>query len=259
MPELVQYAVEAGVARITLDSPHNRNALSIQLTAELVESIDAALADPAARVIVLGATGPVFCSGADLKEQRERNESGDSSRPTFSFPEVLTRLWESPKPVVGRVQGHARAGGLGLIGACDIALAVKPATFAFTEVRIGVVPAIISVTCLPRLTPRAAAEYFLTGETFDARRAEEIGLINAAVDEALLDSEIDRYTDMLRKGGPEALAHTKSVVRRVPTLPMDQAFTEMAALSADRFASAEALEGMRAFAAKHEPSWVAPE
>jgi methylglutaconyl-CoA hydratase len=256
--ELVHYDVDRGVARITLDSPHNRNALSIQLTGELVDRLDRAAADDDVRVIVLGATGPVFCSGADLKEQRERNVRGDDSRPRFSMPEVLTKLWESPKPVIGQVQGHARAGGLGLIGACDIALAVKPATFAFTEVRLGVVPALISVTVLPRLSSRAATENFLTGESFHADRAVEIGLINAAVDEAILESEVDRYAAMLAKGGPEALRHTKQLLRRVPTLPIAQAFEEMAALSADRFASLEAREGMTAFAEKRDPSWVPP-
>jgi methylglutaconyl-CoA hydratase len=171
---------------------------------------------------------------------------------------VLRRLWRSPKPVLGRVNGAARAGGIGLVAACDIAIARERATFAFSEVRVGVVPAIIAATCLPRLAPRAAAEYLLTGEVFDAGRAVEIGLVNRAVADDELNAEVARYADMLGRGGPEALARTKEVLRELPGLDFDTALERMEALSRDRFASAEALEGMLAFAEKRPPSWAAP-
>lgn len=258
--DVVRYDVSGGVATITLDSPHNRNALSTKLMVQLQDRLAAALDDRGARVLVLTGTGTVFCAGADLKEQRERNASGTTRTGGGynALPAILTTLWESPKPAVGRINGAARAGGVGLVSACDIAVAPTSATFAFTEVRLGLVPAVISVTVLPRLTPRAGLELLLTGETFDATRAAEVGLINRAVDPAALDEEVERYTDMLRRGGPEALERTKAVVRARPALPMARAFEQMLELSLDRFASQEAAEGMRAFAEKRSPEWVEP-
>lgn len=158
--------------------------------------------------------------------------------------------------MICRVNGSARAGGIGLIAACDIAVAALPATFAFTEVRIGAVPAIIAVTCLRRMPPRAAAEYFLTGETFGAQRAQEIGLLTRAVAESELDAETQRYARMLLRGAPGALAAAKGVLREVPGMALDEGLDRMAELSARRFGSAEAKEGMAAFAEKREPSWA---
>jgi methylglutaconyl-CoA hydratase len=172
MTELVHLDVAAGVATITLDSPANRNALSAQLRRELLAHLDAALADDAARVLVLAHTGRVFCAGMDLKEGRG---GGAGDQGVNEFPTILARVWDSPKPVVAKVAGPARAGGVGLVAACDVAVAAQEATFAFSEVRIGVVPAVISVTVLPRLLPRAAHELFLTGETFGAARAVASG------------------------------------------------------------------------------------
>jgi len=253
---LVRRAREHGVARVTLDSPHNRNAMSVALLTQLVDALDAALADAAVRVVVLSGTGPVFCSGADLKEQRAFRERGEPSPLADLLVAALARVLDSPKPVVARVNGHARAGGLGLIGAADIAIAPEDASFGFAEVRIGVVPAVIAVTTVPRMASRAALELFLTGETFDGRRAVEVGLLNRAVPEGALDAEVDRYVDMLRRGGPEALAHVKPMLARVRDLPRDEAFAAMAELSTERFASDEGQEGMRAFAERREPSWV---
>ena len=254
---LVHLVVEGGVARVELDSPRNRNALSAQLTTELLQALGRARDDDAVRVVVLAATGPVFCSGLDLREQRSRDAEGRlPAEPPVA--EVLTALWDSPKPVVARVQGPARAGGLGLVGACDVVVAAASATFAFPEVRLGVVPAMISTTCLPRMTPRAGLELFLTGEAFDAARAVEVGLVNAAVPDDALDAAVDRYVAMLLLGGPQALALTKDVVRRVPGLPLHEAMAEMAALSRERFGSEEGREGMRAFAEQRPPSWVSP-
>ena len=254
-PELVRYEAGAGVATVTLDSPSNRNALSGALLAQLVAALDRAGADPAVRVVVLAAAGPAFCSGADLAEQRALNERGQAAA-GFPLPDVLRRLWRSPKPVLGRVHGPARAGGVGLVAACDVALAAASATFAFPEVRVGVVPAVVSVACLRRMQPRAALEYLLTGEAFGADRAVEIGLVSRAVPDGELDAEVARYAAMLLRGGPEALAHTKRVAREVPGLGFDAALERMAALSRERFASAEAGEGMRAFAERRQPAWV---
>ncbi|GII54702.1 enoyl-CoA hydratase [Planotetraspora thailandica] len=250
MDPLVRREEAGGVATITLDSLHNRNALSARLLQELDDALTWAIEEPAVRVAVLTGTGPVFCSGADLKEQR-------SGAPvTTSLPDVLSLIWESPKPVICRLNGTARAGGLGLVAACDFAIAPEAASFAFTEVRLGVAPAMISVTCLRRMDPRAAAEYFLTGEVFTASRAAEIGLLTRAVPEDELDATVAHYAGMLLRGAPEALAVTKRLVREVPQVPVDEGFRLMADLSARRFASEEAQEGIRAFMEKRPASWV---
>ncbi|MFI7112387.1 enoyl-CoA hydratase-related protein [Nonomuraea sp. NPDC050227] len=252
MTSLVHRELADGVATVTLDSPANRNALSRRLLAELAEHLRWALAEPGARVIVLTGTGRVFCSGADLKEQR-----GDSDAPvTASFPEIMTLLWESPKPVICRLNGTARAGGLGLVAACDFAIAPDTASFAFTEVRLGVVPAMISVPVLRRLDPRAAAEYFLTGEVFDAATAARIGLLTRAVPEDELDATVRHYAGMLARGGPEALAITKRLVREVPAVSFEEGLRRMSELSAERFTSAEGQEGIAAFMDKRPPKWV---
>jgi methylglutaconyl-CoA hydratase len=251
--ELVHYEVRAGVGTITLDSPHNRNALSAQLRRELAEHLAAAIADEAVRVIVLDHTGTVFCAGMDLKEA---GGADASTQGVQEFPAILARIWTSPKPVVAKLSGPARAGGVGLVAACDIAVAANTATFAFTEVRIGVIPAVISVTVLPRLLPRAAHELFLTGETFDADRAMAVGLLNASVAAEQLDAEVARYVDMLALGGPNALAATKQLLRSPRTTDLDTAFAEMLALSAGFFAGAEGQEGIMAFVQKRRPSWV---
>ncbi|MEU1719402.1 enoyl-CoA hydratase-related protein [Actinomadura sp. ATCC 39365] len=252
MTSLVHRELAEGVATVTLDSPANRNALSRRLLAELAEHLRWALAEPGARVIVLTGTGPVFCSGADLKEQR-----GDADAPvTASFPEIMTLLWESPKPVICRLNGTARAGGLGLVAACDFAIAPDTASFAFTEVRLGVVPAMISVPVLRRLDPRAAAEYFLTGEVFDAATAARIGLLTRAVPQDELDATVHHYAGMLARGGPEALAITKRLVREVPAVSFEEGLRRMSELSAERFTSAEGQEGIAAFMDKRPPKWV---
>lgn len=256
MTELVHLDVADGVATITLDSPANRNALSAQLRRELAAHLDTAIADDAARVIVLAHTGRVFCSGMDLKESRGAGAQGQGVN---EFPAVLERIWTSPTPVLARIAGPARAGGIGLVAACDIAVAAAEATFAFSEVRIGVVPAVISVPVLPRLLPRAAHELFLTGETFDADAAARIGLINSAVPGFDLDAEVNRYVDMLRRGAPGAVAATKELLLRSGPADLSARFAEMGALSARFFAGAEAQEGMAAFAARRPPAWAPAE
>lgn len=259
MSELVHLEVRAGRATITLDSPRNRNALSAPLRRELREHLDTALADDAVRVVVLTHTGPVFCSGMDLRESRE---AGASDQGVQEFPAILQTLWQSPKPVIARLTGPARAGGVGLVAACDIAIAARGdadstgATFAFSEVRIGVVPAVISVPVLPRLLPRAAEELMLTGETFDADRGVAVGLLNRAVPAREIDTEVDRYTDMLARGGPAALAATKALLRRRHTDDIAADLAEMVSLSAEFFASDEGQEGIAAFAEKRPPRWV---
>jgi methylglutaconyl-CoA hydratase len=254
MTSLIHTAVAGAVATLTLDSPHNRNALSTALIEELLAALASATADPAARVIVLSHTGPVFSSGADLKETAAAAAAGDI--PAGRLGEVLAAVWRCPKPVVARVGGAARAGGLGIIAAADIAVAAASATFAFSEVRIGVVPAVISSTVLPRLTSRAAAELYLTGDVFDAARAAQVGLLTAAVPDAELDAAVRRYTDALVRAAPNALAGAKELLRRAPAASFEDDLAALTELSVGYFRSAEAAEGMSAFRDKRAPSWV---
>jgi methylglutaconyl-CoA hydratase len=238
-------------AVVTLDSPHNRNALSRVLVEQLHAALRTVLDDDGVRVVVLTGAGPVFCSGADLKEQRAGGAPG-----AVGLPQVLTLIIESPKPVVARVNGAARAGGLGLIAACDLTVGLAGATFGFSEVRIGVAPAVIAVPCLRRMDPRAARELFLTGETFDGVRAREAGLLDRAVADGELDATVDAFVAQLGQGAPQALAVTKKLLRDVPGPDLQEDFRRMAAVSAERFGSAEAREGIAALLEKRRPAWA---
>ncbi|GAA1794252.1 enoyl-CoA hydratase [Planosporangium flavigriseum] len=254
MPELVRSQKAHGIATITLDSPDNRNALSSALIEQLLAALGAAEDDAEVRAIVLSHTGRVFCSGADLKETAAALANGATTPPAGRLGEALAAIWNSGKPVVARVAGPARAGGLGLIAAADIALCAADATFAFSEVRIGVIPAVISATVLPRLAPRAAAELYLTGETFDGPRAAEIGLVTAAVPADDLDAAVTRYTDALVRGAPGALAGAKQLLRRGCDIGAE--IEALTALSIRYFGSPEGLEGVRAFREKRDANWV---
>jgi methylglutaconyl-CoA hydratase len=251
--ELVHLEIDSGIATITLDSPRNRNALSAQLRGDLRGHLTAATKSDQVRVIVLTHTGTVFCSGMDLKESRGASADNQGVN---DFPDTLRLIWNSPTPVIAKLAGPARAGGVGLVAACDFAVAASEATFAFSEVRIGVVPAVISVPLIPRVQPAALYELFLTGEAFDARRAADIGLITKAVPAEGLDAEVLRYASMLRLGAPGALAATKDLLRGPATSTMADDLAAMTALSAARFASEEGQEGIRAFVEKRKPSWA---
>jgi methylglutaconyl-CoA hydratase len=245
----VGLAVDGGVATLTLQTPENRNALSVRLRRALHAHLATVLADDAVKVIVLTGAGPVFCAGADLKE-------GPVEGPDIpSLPAILRRLMDSPKPTLACLNGPARAGGIGLVAACDLAIAPDTATFAFSEVRIGVIPAIISVPCLPVLDRRAAARYFLTGEVFDATAAVAAGLLTAAVPPEDVDALRAHLVDGLSEGAPAALAGTKRLLREVPGLPRDVAFDYAERVSATFFGSADGAEGRAAFAEKRPPSW----
>ncbi|MDQ2838515.1 MAG: enoyl-CoA hydratase-related protein [Actinomycetota bacterium] len=248
----VDFSVSESVATITLNSPKRRNALSAELLTELRAHLDTAEADPSVRSVVLSHTGTVFCSGMDLTTVADVPAE---DQPITAFPVLLQRLWEYPKPIVARVNGKARAGGIGLIAACDIAIGAEQADFAFTEVRLGLVPAVISVPLLPRVQARAALELSLTGEVFGAAKAREIGLLNLVC--ADVDAEVARYGAMFRLCEPAALAATKQLLRRDRSgLSMAEDLARMSELSAGFFAGPAAAEGIAAFGAKRPPSWA---
>ena len=253
---VIHTVTERGVTTVVLDHPANRNALSTAMIAAIAEAVAAAVADPAVRAIVLTHTGDVFCSGVDLKETAAVAAGGAGRLPVEALADLIADLWECPKPVLVRVGGAARAGGLGIVAAADIAVCAEDATFAFTEVRLGVVPAVISATVLRRLEPRAAAELYLTGDVFDGRRAAAIGLVSAAVPGEALDVAVAAYTDAVCRGGPEAVAGTKQVLRRDAPASVRDDLAELVALSARYFTSAEAREGMAARRERREAAWV---
>jgi enoyl-CoA hydratase len=246
--ELVHLDIADGVATITLDSVKNRNALSRQLMTELSGHLDRARDDESVQVVVLTHTGKVFCAGADLGEAADGMQEG-----ARALLNLLRTIAELPKPVLARIAGPVRAGGLGIVGACDIAITVD--TVAFTEARLGLAPAIISLTTLPRMEPRPAHRWFLTGEAFDAHAAAQAGLVSAAVPAEHLDAAVREVVDELRKASPQGLAETKRLLGRTLARDIDEHGEEMVALSARLFASEEAKEGMSAFLEKRAPHW----
>ncbi len=252
--EATLYEVHQGGAWITLNRPENRNALSAVLVSELDAHIVAANADPAVRCIVITGADPAFCAGADLKNPPGQSNGGFRAVP---FPDLLQRILDSNKPVIAAVNGSAFAGGLGLVGAADIVVAADDALFSFSEVRIGVIPAIIAVTCLPKLGQHHGMRLILTGERFTGARAVEYGLAHRAVPRADLAAAVQAEIDMIALGGPIAVVQCKKLVRRVPGLAPETAFRAMADWSSEMFGTPEAAEGMAAFREKRRPAWVA--
>ena len=246
MGDLVRVELNDGVGTITLDSPHNRNALSRQLLHELHDCLDAC---DHARVVVLRHEGPTFSSGADLKERSDPNSPPDS-RPLV---DALDRLMDAPYPTIAAVSGSVRAGGVGLVAACDMSVVAPSVTFALTEVRVGVAAAVISIPILRRVAPGKIAVPMLTGEPFDAEFALEIGLVTHVADDVA--GTTAALCDSVLAGSPRAIAATKRILRLVPTLDRNTAFAEMRALSDELFRGVDAAEGMAAFREKRDPVW----
>jgi methylglutaconyl-CoA hydratase len=255
----VLYDVRKHAAWITLNTPHNHNALSLELCTALDESVAKALSDPGVRTLVLTGVGKTFCAGADLKSGgggAARGAGSGSDRPRSRFVSSIEKLWNASKPVVGRFQGNAFGGGLGLMAACDIGIAVDSGRYAFTEVRLGLMPAIISVFVLRKMNLADATLYFLTGERFTAEQAKAMRLVHYAVPEAELDGTVERVLDSLRQGGPIALRECKQLLRRIPLMSVPDGLDSAERRIGELFASDEGQEGMAAFAAKRKPNWV---
>ncbi len=249
-----RYELRRSAAWITLDSPENRNALSAPLVTELGEHLRTAFADPAVRAVVLTGNGPAFCAGADLKNRGDAVAPGSGA--TNPFVEILRAMWDGPKPVIVAANGHAFGGGVGLVAAADIAIAVEGATLSFSEVRVGVIPAMISVVVLPKLGVHHAMRLFLTGARFTAAEAREYGLVHRVVPPADLVHAVEEEVDAIALGGPHAVAEAKRLIRTVSNASMDEGFAYAEAKIAELFASAEAAEGMLAFATKRKPRWA---
>ncbi|MFF9778745.1 enoyl-CoA hydratase family protein [Streptomyces sp. NPDC013978] len=241
---LVRATHHRGITTLTLDSPANRNALSARLVRDLSDALTRCGEDDDVRAVVLTHTGNTFCAGADLRDPPDPK----------ALVDLLRRILELPRPVVARVTGHVRAGGLGLLGACDIAAGGPDAGFALTEVRIGVAPAVISLTLHPRTDPRALARYCLTGERFGPAEAARIGVLTMAG--ADVDDLLEPVLDGLRRASPRALAETKRLLTAKVLENFDADAGELTSLSSRLFASADAREGMTAFLEGRDPGWV---
>jgi enoyl-CoA hydratase/carnithine racemase len=246
--ELVHLEVADAVATITLDSEHNRNALSRQLVSELDERLVAADADETVRAVLLRSSGRVFCSGADLSEAA----AGAAKDTPLSMVALLRRIATVGKPVVIELGGPVRAGGVGIVGAADVVVAADSVTFALTEVRLGLAPAVISLSLLPRLSSREASDVFLTGRTFDAVDAQRMGLVTRAVPDDELGTSVQAVLDDLVHGSPQGLRETKALLNHDLVARMDGLGDEMATLSARLFSSDEAREAMLAFLASRK-------
>lgn len=251
--ELVLSAADRGVVTFTLDSPSNRNALSAGLVGQLSAGLAEAAASADVRVVVLTHTSTTFCAGADLAEAARE---GGPAAGTARLVALLRQILELPVPVVARVDGHVRAGGLGLLGACDVVVAGPASTFAFTEVRLGLAPAIISLTVLPRMPDRASSRLFLTGETFSADEAVRVGLVTESTADPV--AAVDDLVDALRRCSPQGLAETKRLTTAEVRTGFDDRADELTTLSARLFASEEAQEGIASFRERRPPRWAAP-
>jgi enoyl-CoA hydratase len=254
MSSLVHYSVGSSVARLTLDSPDNRNALSTALVSQLHQGFTDAPEEAGVRAVVLDHTGGTFCAGADLAEAAGRDPGDVAVDRARELTRLLRRILQLPLPVIAAIDGHVRAGGLGLVGACDIAVAGQASTFALTEARIGVAPSIISLTLLPKMTARAAGRYFLTGEKFGAEEAADIGLITVATDD--VTATVAALTAEIGRGSPQGLATSKALTTAPILEAFDRHAEELTEQSARLFVSEEAREGMLAFLHKRSPRWA---
>ncbi|MGW5429400.1 enoyl-CoA hydratase family protein [Streptomyces sp. NPDC004059] len=232
------------VETLSLDATDTRNALSAALVCDLAAALTDCGKDPGVRAVVLTHTGSTFCAGADLRDPPDPD----------ALVALLRQIVELPKPVVARVTGHVRAGGLGLLAACDIAAASTTATFAFTEVRIGVAPAVISLPVIPRTDPRALARHYLTGERFDPAEAVRLGLLTTTADD--VDDALAPILDGLRRSSPQALTETKQLLTARVLETFDRDAAALTALSARLFSSDQAREGMTAFLERRDAAWV---
>lgn len=247
-----------GVAVIWLNRPAARNAMNAELIAELTDAVGTAADDPDVRAIVLAGRGTAFCAGADLNWMKQAAGYGpaENEADALKLAQLLRRIAEAPKPTLARVHGPAYAGGLGLVTACDIAVASFDATFCLTEVRIGLIPATISPYVMRAMGPRIASRYFLTAEVLEAGDGYRLGLVQELVPAEALDDAVNEMLGHLLQGGPQALAQTKQLIRDVDGRPVDDALAlDTARRIAGIRSSEEGREGIASFLEKRKPRW----
>jgi len=243
------------VVALRLSRPEVRNALDDVLISELTQAF--ATLGPACRIVVLAGVGDAFCAGADAQWMRRSKTftKEENERDATALASLLKAIDECPRPVIARVHGAALGGGAGLVSACDIVIADEEAQFGFPEVRLGLIPAVISTFVLPRIGARAARRYFLTGERFGAAEAKAIGLVHEVTRPDLLDGRIEEIIRDLLRGGPNALTAAKQLIRDVAVLPRDAAIEQAIRSIAEIRVSPEAQEGLSAFLEKRKPNW----
>jgi methylglutaconyl-CoA hydratase len=248
-------------ATLWLNRPERHNAFDDELIAEFSAALAALVAEATVRVVLLAGRGKSFSAGADLAWMKRMAgyTPAENEADAQAMAEMLHRLDSLPKPTIAVVQGAAMGGGVGLIAACDIAIAAENAQFALSEVRLGLIPATISPYVIAAIGPRAARRYFLTAERFDAERARALGLVSAVVPAAALTAEGARLADVLSQNGPAAIAEAKRLIADVAGRPIDAALrAETARRIARQRAGAEGREGVAAFLEKRKPSWSKP-
>ncbi len=253
-------AVSAGIARITLNRPDKRNALDRATIALLIAELRRCALDPAVRVVQITGAGGAFCAGADLTEMQAQAQASEAAnlKDAEQLASMLALLDSMPKPTLARVNGDGYGGALGLLGACDIAVAADDAKFAFTEVRLGIIPAVVSPFVLGKIGESAARRYFLTAETLTAATLEKLGLVHEVVPAVELDACCTRIIDALLKAAPNALAEAKTLISDVAggaAANRAAASREAAARLARLRIQAEAQEGFNAFFAKRKANW----
>jgi methylglutaconyl-CoA hydratase len=260
MSACVLAEIIAGVAQIALNRPAKRNALDRATVAALSALLQRCADDPGVRVVQITGTGDVFCAGADLGEMQRQAlaAAADNLRDAEQLAAMLGILDSLPKPTLARVNGDGYGGALGILAACDIVVATDAAKFAFTEVRLGIIPAVISPFVLGKIGEGAARRYFLSAETLTAADLKELGLVHEVVPLSLLDAECERITQALRKGAPGAQAQAKALIRDFAqaAAPNRAAASQEAAARLARLrVQSEAQEGLSAYFAKRKPSW----
>jgi methylglutaconyl-CoA hydratase len=252
--------IEHRIATITLDRPDQHNAFDDQFIADMTNALTAAANDTDVRVVLIAANGTSFSAGADLNWMRRIATQGhaENLRDARALARMLQSIAQCPKPVIACVQGPAYGGGLGIVAACDIAVAVTSAEFALTEVRLGIIPAAISPYVIAAIGERQARRYMLTAERFSAQQAHRLGLIHElAQDRSSLESTVARLVDLLLANGPQALCACKALIDAVARRPHDDALLDETAIRiADIRGSPQAQEGMLAFLEKRKPSWA---
>jgi methylglutaconyl-CoA hydratase len=253
--------LDLGIGIITLNRPERHNAFDDVLIAELSTAIGRMSADPAVRVLVISSTGKSFCAGADLNWMKRAADysSEENLRDARALAEMLRRLAQCPKPTIARVQGPAFGGGVGLLACCDVAISTFDAEFSLTEVKLGLIPAVISPHVIAAIGERYARRYMLTAERFSAAEAYRIGLLHELVTDATaLDEAVGEVVDALLNNAPEAMAECKQLISAVAWKPLSPEVIEDTAQRITRLrASAEGREGMSAFLEKRKPRWIA--
>jgi methylglutaconyl-CoA hydratase len=257
--ELVQIEREGAVARVWFNRPEVHNALSAELGAALMAALDTLRVDDTCRVVVLGGRGGSFCAGADIGAMKASASASyaDNLAEATRLGAVFAALADFPKPIVGRIHGSVYGGGVGFCCACDIAVASDDAKFGLTEVRLGILPGLISPYVIRRLGDRAARELMLTGERFDAARAQAYGIVNHVVPVAELDARVDERVAELLKGGPHAQAQVKQLFVQWGTLGWDDYRKSLPEVLATVRSGDEAKDGLASFFEKRKPRWMA--